>query len=89
LRNGAGCPLLQPSIHGTLFAKNALIFASELFVAYEMKKPHSWIPGDKVMRKLWWAYPAAAATVHFKSAAHNIGMKGAVGCASAAECEMQ
>jgi hypothetical protein len=54
-----------------------------------MKKPHSWIPGDKVIRKLWWAYPAAAATLHFKSAANNIGMKSAVGCDSAAECEMQ
>ena len=58
-------------------------------MAYEMKKPHSWIPGDRVIRKLWWAYPAAAATVHFKSAAHNIGLKGADGCDSAAECEMQ
>jgi hypothetical protein len=85
-----GAPWVSvPPAHRTLIAKNGLIFASELFVAYAMKKPHSWIPGDRVIRKLWWAYPAAAATVHFKSAAHNIGLKGAEGCDSAAECEMQ
>jgi hypothetical protein len=85
-----GAPWVSvPPPHGTLIAKNGFIFASELFVAYAMKKPHSWIPGDKVIRKLWWAYPAAAATVHFKSAAHNVGLKSAEGCDSTAECEMQ
>jgi hypothetical protein len=86
----AGAPWVSvPPAHRTLIAKNGLIFASELLVAYEMKKPHSWMPGDKVIRKLWWAYPAAAATVHFKSAAHNIGLKSAAGCDSTAQCVMQ
>jgi len=38
-------------------AKHAAIYASEVFIAYELKKPHSWLPGDKVIRKFWWVYP--------------------------------
>jgi len=49
-----GAPWVSvPPAPGTLIAKNGLTFASELFAAYEMKKPHSWIPGDRVIRKLW------------------------------------
>jgi hypothetical protein len=69
-----------------LIAQDALIYVSELLVAYEMKKPHSWLPGDKVIRKLWWVYPAVMAAPHFKSAANNIQMKPPAGCASA-ECQ--
>src|SRR6202011_3758263 len=42
-----------------LVAKYSGLYAAELLVAYEMKKPHSWLPGDGVIRKFWWAYPAA------------------------------
>ncbi len=54
-----------------LVAKYAGIYASELFVAYEMKKSHSWLPGDRIIRKFWWAYPAAMATIHLKNAIGN------------------
>lgn len=55
-----------------LVAKYAAIYAAELLVAYELKKPHSWLPGDKVIRKLWWAYPAAMATIHIRNGVGSI-----------------
>jgi hypothetical protein len=69
-----------------LVAKYAGIYASELFVAYEMKKPHSWLPGDRIIRKFWWAYPAAMAAIHVKNAIGNVQTKGPGGCSSL-ECE--
>src|SRR3981081_1572200 len=47
-----------------LAAKYAGLYAVELLVAYEIKKPHSWLPGDRIIRKLWRAWPAAARWVH-------------------------
>jgi hypothetical protein len=64
------------------------IYASELVVAYELKKPHSWLPGDKVVRKLWWAYPAAMTAIHIKNAVGNIRTQGPGGCTSI-ECATQ
>ena len=55
-----------------LVAKGAAIYAAELLVAYELKKPHSWLPGDKVIRKLWWAYPAAMMAIHIKNSVGSI-----------------
>jgi hypothetical protein len=55
-----------------LVAKYAAIYAAELLVAYELKKPHSWLPGDKVIRKLWWLYPAAMAPIHIKNGVRSI-----------------
>ncbi len=55
-----------------LIAKGAAIYAAELLVAYELKKPHSWLPGDKVVRKLWWAYPAAMMAIHIKNGVGSI-----------------
>jgi hypothetical protein len=55
-----------------LIAKNGAIFGAEFLVAYELKKPHSWLPGDSVIRKFWWAYPAAMAAIHIKSGIGNI-----------------
>jgi len=66
--------------HRNLVGKNGLIFASELIVAYELKKPHSWLPGDKVIRQLWWVYPVVITTIHFKKAAHTIRMRPPAGC---------
>ncbi len=70
-----------------LSAKNGAIFAAELIVAYEVKKPHDWLPGDKVIRKLWWGYPVAMSTIHFKKAAHTIGMSAPAGC-TPEQCEL-
>jgi hypothetical protein len=71
-----------------LVTKYAGLYAAELLVAYEMKKPHSWLPGDKVIRKFWWAYPAAMAAIHIKNGVGNIRTQGPGGCTKA-ECAMQ
>jgi hypothetical protein len=55
-----------------LIAKYSAIFAAELLVAYELKKPHSWLPGDKYIQKLWWAYPAAMTSIHIKNGVRSI-----------------
>jgi hypothetical protein len=74
-----------------VIAMHAGIYAAELFVAYELKRRHSWLPGDKVVRKLWWAYPAAMATIHIKNGVGNIRTQGPGGCTSmqCAEQQMQ
>ncbi len=71
-----------------LVGKDAGIYAAELLVAYEIKKPHRWLPGDKVIRRLWWAYPAAMAAIHIKNGVSNIRTQGPGGCTSV-ECAMQ
>ncbi len=48
------------------------IYAAELLAAYELKKPHSWLPGDRVIRKLWWMYPATMAPAHVANAIRSI-----------------
>ncbi len=55
-----------------LVAKYAAIYAAELLVAYEIKKPHDWLPGDKVIRKFWWAFPAAMTVIHTKNGVRSI-----------------
>jgi hypothetical protein len=55
-----------------LVAEYAAIYAAELLVAYELKKPHSWLPGDKVIRKFWWAYPAVMVPIHIKNGVRSI-----------------
>lgn len=85
----AGAPWVAqiPSTQGWI-GKYSGIYASELLVAYELKKPHSWMPGDKMVRKLWWAYPAAMTALHIKNAVGNIRTQGPGGCTSV-ECAMQ
>jgi hypothetical protein len=85
----AGAPWV-PSVpeNQHLVAKYAGIYASELFVAYEMKKPHSWLPGDRIIRKFWWAYPAAMGAIHLKNAIGNVQTQGPGGCTSI-ECAEQ
>jgi hypothetical protein len=63
-----------------LVAKYAAIYAAELLVAYELKKPHSWLPGDKYIRKFWWAYPAAMTTIHIKNGVRSIRTQEPAGC---------
>jgi hypothetical protein len=69
-------------------AQYAGLYAAELLVAYEMKKPHDWLPGDRIIRKFWWAYPAAMTALHVKNGIGNIHTQGPGGCTSI-ECAMQ
>jgi hypothetical protein len=66
--------------HSQLVLRNASIFAAEMLVAYEIKKRHDWLPGDKVVRRLWWVYPVAAAVIDFKLAAHTMQLQPPSGC---------
>lgn len=72
-----------------MVAKYGGIFAAELLVAYELKKPHNWLPGDKMIRKLWWASPAVLAIIHIKNGIRSMRTQGPGGCTSVAECEGQ
>jgi hypothetical protein len=71
-----------------LAAKYAGLYAVELLVAYEIKKPHSWLPGDKIIRKLWWAYPAAMGSIHIHNAVGNIRTQVPSGC-PIPQCQLQ
>jgi hypothetical protein len=62
------------------------IYAAELLVVYELKKPHSWLPGDKIIRKFWWAYPAAMAPVHIMNGVRSIRTQ-ASSLGPASECQ--
>jgi hypothetical protein len=69
----AGAPWVTsvpPDRH--LVAKYAGIYTAELLVAYELKKPHSWLPGDRTIRKLWWVYPAIMMPTHIKNGVRSI-----------------
>lgn len=84
----AGAPwVTHVTANRHLVAQYAGVYAAELLVAYEIKKPHSWLPGDKVIRNLWWAYPAAMGAIHIRNGIGNIRTKGPGGCTSM-ECEM-
>ena len=85
----AGAPwVTSVPAKGPMIAKDLGLFASELVVAYEMKKPHDWLPGDRVIRKLWWIYPVAMTAIHIKNGVGNIRTQGPGGCTSI-ECAMQ
>jgi hypothetical protein len=86
----AGAPWVTSVPSGPhMVAKYGGIFAAELLVAYELKKRHDWLPGDKVIRKLWWAPPAVLAVIHIKNGIRSIRTQGPGGCTSVAECEGQ
>jgi len=55
-----------------LVGKYGAIFAAEMLLTYELKKPHSWLPGDKYIRKFWWAYPAVMTTINIKNGVKSI-----------------
>lgn len=85
----AGAPwVTRVPANQDLVAKYAGLYAAELAAAYEMKKPHSWLPGDRIVRKFWWAYPAVMAAIHVKNGIGNINTQGPGGCTSV-ECAMQ
>ncbi|MGA7909770.1 MAG: hypothetical protein WCA16_20350 [Candidatus Sulfotelmatobacter sp.] len=71
-----------------LIARDLALFSSEFLVAYQLKKPHPWLPGDRIIRKLWWVYPVAMTALHVKNAVGNIRTQGPGGCTSV-ECAMQ
>lgn len=69
----AGAPWVT-SVPGNphLVVKFSAIFVAEVLVAYELKKPHPWLPGDKVIQKLWWVYPATMIPIHLKNGVRSI-----------------
>ena len=73
----------------SMVAKYGGTFAAEMLVAYELKKPHAWLPGDKAIRKLWWVAPAALIAIHIKNGVRSMRTQGPGGCTSVAECEGQ
>jgi hypothetical protein len=58
------------------------IYAAEFLVAYELKKPHSWLPGDKFIQKLWWVYPSVMTPIHIKNGVRSIQTKAPAGTAA-------
>jgi hypothetical protein len=85
----AGAPWVAtvPANRNTV-TKDLLLYASEFIVACELRKPHSWLPGDRVIRKLWWVYPAAMVPIHIENAVGNVRTQGPGGCTSI-ECAEQ
>jgi hypothetical protein len=71
-----------------IVATDFAVYSSEFLVTYELKKSHSWLPGDRVIRRLWWAYPAAMTAIHIKNAVGNVRTQGPGGCTSI-QCAMQ
>ncbi|MFZ3266431.1 MAG: hypothetical protein WA172_20685 [Terriglobales bacterium] len=71
-----------------LVLKYGGIYAAELGLAYQLKKPHAWIPGDRIIRKFWWAFPATMVPIHLKNGFRSIGTQPPSGC-PVAECEQQ
>jgi hypothetical protein len=71
-----------------MVAKYGAMYAAEWLLAYELKKPHAWLPGDRVIRKFWWAYPAAMVPIHIKNGARSIRTQPPSGC-PVADCQAQ
>jgi hypothetical protein len=86
----AGAPWVTstPS-HSHLVFKYAPIFGAELAVVYELKRQHDWLPGDRVIRRLWWAYPAAMTILHVKNAVGNMRTTAPASACPIPQCEMQ
>jgi len=71
-----------------IVAKGLAVYSAEFLLTYELKKSHSWLPGDRVIRRLWWAYPAAMTAIHIKNAVGNVRTQGPGACTSV-ECALQ
>jgi hypothetical protein len=71
-----------------IVVKDSFLYSCEFLVAYELKKAHSWLPGDRFIRKFWWAYPAAMVPIHLKNAVGSVRTQGPRGCTSI-ECAEQ
>ena len=68
----AALPELRASRQTSTWSPKAGIYAAELLVTYELKKPHSWLPGGRLMREFWWAYPAVMVPIHIKNGIRSI-----------------
>jgi len=79
--HAAGAPWVRSvPANSSVVAKFSGIYAAELLVAYELKKPHSWLPGDRAIRKLWWVYPSAMAPMHVANGVRSIHTQPPSGC---------
>jgi len=54
-----------------MITENLGLFATESAIAYELKKPHRWLPGDKIVRKLWWLPVVYQIQAHARFAYRN------------------
>jgi hypothetical protein len=54
-----------------MVTENIGLFGAESLLAYEIKKPHRWLPGDKVLSKLWWLPIAYQIQAHTRFAYRN------------------
>jgi hypothetical protein len=85
----AGAPWVTSApANQPIMLKGFAVYGAEFLLTYELKKSHSWLPGDRVIRRLWWAYPAAMAAIHIKNAVGNVRTQGPGGCTSV-ECAEQ
>jgi hypothetical protein len=85
----AGAPwVTNPPPNRPILLKGLAVYGAEFLLTYELKKSHSWLSGDRVIRKVWWAYPAAMAVSHIKNAVGNVRTQGPGGCTSI-ECATQ
>jgi len=83
----AGAPWVTSVPSGPyMFAKYGSIFAAEFLASYELKKPHDWLPGDRVIRRLWWVPPAVLTVIHIKNGIRSMRTTGPGGCTSADQC---
>jgi|SRR5579862_3429675 len=56
---------------GRMIGENFAVFGAESLLAYEIKKPHQRLPGDRLIRKLWWIPLAYQIQAHARLAYHN------------------
>jgi hypothetical protein len=47
-----------------LVDKKFAVAMASLRVTDELKKEHSWLPGDRQIRRFWFTYPAVMGTIH-------------------------
>jgi len=75
------------SPHPQFVAKTLAIYFAESVMVYELKKRHEWLPADRVIRRLWWVYPAIMTQAHFRNASGSIHTTGPGGCTSQQTCQ--
>jgi hypothetical protein len=56
---------------GRMIGENFGLFGVESLIAYQIKKPHQWLPGDRLIRKFWWLPLAYQIQSHARLAYHN------------------
>jgi hypothetical protein len=56
---------------GRMIGENFALFGAESLIAYEIKKPHPWLPADRLIRKFWWVPLAYQIQAHARFAYHD------------------